>query len=272
MPDRGSGVAVSRQLDRYDFRLRNHDLDFAQAHWTLGATSEPEPEPLRRFRSVIADKTWLNYEAVGNEEPKSMTFSRRPERVRSNLLFSTLGPVIGRWDAFGDETFADLLRAGAFTLQETSEDLGGVACRVLVANTRYGKVACWIAPDRGFVAMKVTIDAGPDDVYNGKPLSAQSLKEMHYVYEVRALKEFGRHVVPVNARLTKRVELEPTGVDNSETVFKLSKVVVDPDFKSMKDAFLMSAPDGVRVFDIDSSKPGNRFEWRGGKVVPIAGK
>jgi hypothetical protein len=63
------------------------------------------------------------------------------------------------------------------------------------------------------------------------------------------------------------VERDDGSVFTDEFTTSLDRIVLDPDFQTLKTFELTEIPDGTRVrLEVDGT--GGEHEWRGGKIVP----
>jgi hypothetical protein len=130
---------------------------------------------------------------------------------------------------------------------ERHETIGGVPCQVVAASTPYGKVREWIAPTKGYLALKVVCEKGPKDLlYSGKTISeqpmdnsydSQSLIGMSFVLDSVETTQAGQAHVPTAGRLTVTERLSK-GRDRVVVYsYKYSDIVLNPDFGG-SDAFV----------------------------------
>lgn len=187
---------------------------------------------------------------------------------------------------YGDQkhVITILRSAQTLNLRENKEDINGVSCFVLDANTSHGDYTLWFDPEHGYNIAKAKIHKEGGDMYKGKPLNSvpQNLSPkqlrtfpnakdvsttMDLTVENIKFEKYGEVWIPVGSEYEK-VHKFKSGVTRVATgSFTRTEVDLDPDFEAMG-AFVPDFPDGTRVFYMDNSITGAKYEWRKGKIIP----
>ena len=181
------------------------------------------------------------------------------------------GPLLGRIHGINHKGIAGLLgESNDLRLHDKQEILDGVSCYVLEGTTKYGKVTAWIAPEKGYNALKWVFECGRDNLFDDAPLSAkwpelQSAKEVFECVEMEEVNDVNTVFVPKRARSTHTVKFANGTKLCSQSEYTVSDIRLNPDFESLG-AFKIDLPDGTRVFVEEC--PGVRYIWQGGEIVP----
>lgn len=165
----------------------------------------------------------------------------------------------------GTDHIADAL-AGAKDLQVSSDQIGDVPCYMLKGTLPpYGRVTAWIAPDKGFTAMKYVIQKDSTDlIAPGRPLADIGLSSWTITVDTTDLAEIDGVFVPVGGRYTHE-SIRATGeVKTTSVRVKRSNVQLDPDFEAMG-AFQIDLPEGTPIHLAEA--PGIRYIWSNGQIV-----
>ncbi len=175
------------------------------------------------------------------------------------------GPLWGRMVGNNQKNVADLLiESASVNLHEKRENINGSVCYVVEATTRYGKVTAWIAPEKGYNALKWSIQKEPGDLFNDGPVIVSSWLAEFVADDLQKVGDFWvtkagcmtfsigyNDEYPVKTRITKYK-------------YQLSDIQIDPDFEALE-AFKIDFPDGTPV-KIEQA-PGVRYVWQDGKPV-----
>ncbi len=181
------------------------------------------------------------------------------------------GPLLGRIHGINHKGIAGLLgESNDLRLHDKQEILNGVSCYVLEGTTKYGKVTAWIAPEKGYNALKWVFECGRDNLFDDAPLSAkwpelQSAKEVFECVEMEEVNDVNTVFVPKRARSTHTVKFANGTKLCSQSEYTVSDIRLNPDFEALG-AFKIDLPDGTRVFVMEH--PGIRYVWQDGKIVP----
>ena len=175
------------------------------------------------------------------------------------------GPLWGRMFGSNYKNVADLLiESGNVQLHKNRENINGSVCYVVEAITRYGKVTAWIAPEKGYNALKWSIQKEPGDLFNDGPVTVSSwLAE----FVADDLQKVGDFWVTKVGRMTFSIRYNdeyPIKTKITKHKYKVSDIQIGPDFEALE-AFKIDFPDGTPV-QIKQA-PGVRYVWQNGKPV-----
>lgn len=179
------------------------------------------------------------------------------------------GPLFGRMYGSGYRSVADLL-AGSPDLHIRSEReaVNGVVCLVLEGRSPQGRVAAWIAPEKGYSAVKWSIEKRSHDLFDEVPISTRwpEVESGLVSLEVKELQEIpveGKRVyIPRLATFTHVTSMRAGTKNTNNYEYKVNDIQVKPDFASLG-AFKIELPEGIRVFNRDT--PDVRFYWKDGR-------
>lgn len=178
------------------------------------------------------------------------------------------GALFGKMYGSSYRSVADLLSESSdFHMHNSKEYIDGVTCVVLEGTSKYGKVTAWIAPEKGYNALKWTIEKTPHHLFDNAPIKSNHWQVSFNVQEFHEVISNGKTTfVPKLAQFTHSIDLRkgPKNIDHYE--YETSDIELEPDFEALV-AFKIDFPDGIRVFNRDF--PNVKFIWEKGKPVPF---
>jgi len=104
----------------------------------------------------------------------AIIISATPEKYKNSKYEQAEfgGPLWARTYGTNHKNIADLLgESDDLHLRQGQEVVNGISCYVLEGTTKYGKVKAWVAPDKGYAALKWTVKKTGDDLVNDTPIS-----------------------------------------------------------------------------------------------------
>lgn len=183
------------------------------------------------------------------------------------------GPLFGKMYGSNYKSVADSLgQSSDLYIYDKKENINGVACFILEGTSEYGKVTAWIAPEKGYNAMKWVIEKSPHHLFNNTAISKQwpsvkSGKDIFTLKELHEVKVDGRTVfVPKRANFTHVTNFLDGTKNVDEFEYQTSDIQIKPDFEALG-AFKIDFPDGTRVFNQDF--PNLSYRWEKGKPVTM---
>jgi hypothetical protein len=150
-------------------------------------------------------------------------------------------------------------------LRESAEDIGGVSCRVISAAGREGEVTIWIAPSKGFNALKWTYHKTAPDDFNGRPLGQIGIDDWLIVVDSVEVQQVEGRWFAVAGRFTLTTHFHDGEVKVTRVTVRRKDIETKVDFAKLN-AFQLDLPDGSVVTNV--GVPGVFFEFRNGKMVP----
>ena len=205
--------------------------------------------------------------------PRPAVVNRDYKELQENVLDSSDlgGPMFGRLQGVNHKGIAGLLgESNNLRLHDKQENLNGVPCYVLEATTKYGRVTAWIAPEKGYNALKWVFERSRDDLFDDIPLSArwpelQSVTAVFDCLEMQEVNDVNTLFVAKSSRFTHTVNFTNGTKSSDQSEYAVSDIQLNPDFESLG-AFKVDLPNGTRVFVMEF--PGVRYIWQNGKIVP----
>ena len=197
-------------------------------------------------------------------------YTERLKALLENPNFG--GPLFGKMYGSNYKSVADLLgEAANLHIHDEKENIDGVACFVLEGTSKYGKVTAWIAPEKGYNAMKWVIEKDSHHLFDDAAISKKwpSVEGGQVLFNVKELHEIigedNTVFAPKLAYFTHITNFRggTKSVDHYE--YKTSDIQLNPDFEALG-AFKMDVPNGTRVVVVEH--PGFRYVWENGNIVP----
>jgi hypothetical protein len=201
-------------------------------------------------------------------------YKERLQELLENTSFG--GPLFGKMFGSNYKSVADLLdESSDLHIRNKDENVNGVDCFVLEGTSKYGKVTAWIAPEKGYSAMKWVIEKDPHHLFDEAPISTKwpSMKSWQVMFNVKELHEIigedNMEFAPKLAHFTFVINFRDGTENVSHFEWKTSDIELKPDFEALE-AFKIDFPDGIRVFIRDF--PGVNYKWENGKPVTFVDK
>lgn len=224
------------------------------------------------FATIINDKFYLSAE----KHPVLGRFlghiKRELDRERKfSLLHPDYGGFLeGKVPGAGElKTIAERLTESDDLHIAGTESINDILCYIIEAKTIYGKFKVWIAPDKGYNALKYTINKTGRDLLNRKPIEEIKFKEWQLQVDSIKIQKIDDIYVPVEGQHKER-NIYKSGDQVISTIkVKRSEIDLNPDFEALG-AFTFNLPDGTVIHDYDF--PGVRYKIFGGELVPHVDK
>jgi hypothetical protein len=257
----------------------------SKAEWRRKTVTGPSREPGTHRRSkdafwLVDGTRWFRTDTVRGEWAGSVTRAQ-PHAGNPNCLIG-IDALGGTLYGFGVPTvIVSRVHLGEF-LKECGnpqvlgeETVAGVRCQKVQAKTPYGTVGLWIAPEKGYNAMRISYavrEADDKISAKGPSLRDSDLETISYEVETLEFQEVGGVFVPRSGRATsvttyktgQRTPYPTLRTDASTVNIRLSEIDLHPDFEGLQ-AFKLPVPDGTLIQDVDY--PGILYEVSGGQLV-----
>jgi len=224
-----------------------------------------------RYTSKLWDgQNYYTYTGVRTELNQArLIIDREKNEVRNKTKLSrgsSSNYALGYF--YGDDDRIDTVLKEAKTTQvrDRLERVGNSACYVIDAVTERGRYTLWIDPEHGYNIARATVEKSEGDLcYNAGPLSEGEHSRAH-LDNVR-FKQIDGVWMPVESDYKLKVEGSPgTGVFWSDTHYKATEVILNPDHDALGSFVPDDIPDGVRVY-VNGSM-GIKYTWQNGKLIP----
>ncbi len=220
-----------------------------------------------RFTNVMNDDYWIRSEQYAGMSGPRGYLRRSFESDQRDLL------VLPHWGAHlngvvpgsGGRNISELLEmSGAVVLHKSMEVVQGVPCYVAESSNKYGRITVWLAPDKGFNAVKYVVQQGPEHFINDE-LASQRGIQGHTLSVEMDVKEVKGVFLPVSGLMTSTTVRNDGQTITHTFDAKRSEIDLSPDFKALH-AFGLNLPDHTFVHDEDYA--GIKWDIVGGKLVP----
>lgn len=148
------------------------------------------------------------------------------------------------------------LRGLPLILRPEVETVGTFQCRVVEADTPFGRIVAWFVPGKGHSLVQCTIDKGRDDVY----------ERAHVEFVVNELQEVDGLWLPKSGRAMEDWRMLDGGFITRETTVQLDSFVINPDFdKDGTFDLTKHVADGSTWRYMDA--PDIAYRWEKGELI-----
>jgi hypothetical protein len=227
-----------------------------------------------QFTKMVGDDFFLHYiKQDSGEEPADALMG---SNVKENLFILQAqepdgGFLQGRMECIGSAPKIVDLMSGSNSLKTVGQEtLSGSLCHIVEAKTKYGTFTVWIAPDKGYNALKFIMrKSGHDILYDDIRVEEKGITEWVDVVDSIDVQKIQGVFVPISGKRTGNARAGKDWENTDHIEVKRSEIVLNPDFKALG-AFKISFPEGTEVTHQDI--PGLRFRWTNGKFIPDMNK
>ncbi len=224
---------------------------------------------VERFRQVVGDDFVLYYSERDSAEDVYAAMHSTVEESRFMLQAQSPdgGFLQGRIGGIGTAPqIADLMSTCGDLHLVGQEMLDGTSCSIVEARTDYGTYTVWIAPEKGYNALRYSVrKSGHDILRDDVHIDDQGITEYIEVVDAIEVQLIDGVFVPVSGQLTGRIKTD-TGTETSDRMTAVrSEIRLHPDFQALR-AFEVRFPEGTTVTHRDI--PGLEFRWTQGRFVP----
>lgn len=249
-----------------------HDAGRGRAEWVgrifgYDENGNVDPNNNHTVNEIFTGKRYFSFTHLVGRAPIGALMSEKSQEPFEMFMDDPTngGPLWGRIYGNDHKSVADLLAESTdlYMLGE-QENINGTACYVLGGTTRYGKATAWIAPEKGYSALRWSIEKSSGDFFNSTELSGNLWGA---VFDEVELQNFNGVYVPVKGVFTRTDGHSDSDRFTITEGFKVSDVQLNPDFAGLH-AFSVNLPDDTWVQVQEAL--GIRYVWKGGKVVPAA--
>jgi hypothetical protein len=226
-----------------------------------------------QFKILAGDDFFLYYRKRDNKEEPSIYMAGDVEE----LLFTVQaqgndgGFLLGRMGGIGPAAkMAEMMSESNSLKLIGQETLSGSLCHIVEAKTKYGTYTAWIAPERGYNALKYTVSkSGRDILRDDIRIEDQGITEWVEIVDSIDVQKIDGVFVPISGKLAVKAKAGNEWESTDKVEVKCSDIVLDPDFEALG-AFRITLPEGTEVTHEDI--PGRRSRWADGKFVPDMNK
>lgn len=149
-------------FERHFIFRRDHDrCEWVGQQLIFDEKGNVDPVRSQVIKEIINGELYANVISTPlNARPRGVVIKRDYNEERERLLEDSDygGPLFGRMYGCSHKSIGDLLSESAtLYMRPERENINGIPCYVLEATTKYGKVTAWIAPGKGYSALKWTM-------------------------------------------------------------------------------------------------------------------
>lgn len=220
-----------------------------------------------KYTNVMNDEYWLRSEQNANMNgPRGFlrrSFQSEQKRLLSNPSWGGFLSGISSGND-GKGIFELLEMSDRVVLRESLEDVGGESCYVIEGLSKYGQTTVWLAPSKGFNALKYSVHKESQHFINDSLASDHGIIESHVDVELD-IQAIEGVFMPVSGKIVNST-LRKEGKRHTTTYeAKRTEIDLDPDFEALH-AFELNLPDHTFVHDEDFD--GVKWNIIGGKLKP----
>jgi hypothetical protein len=226
-----------------------------------------------QFKHMVGDDYFLLYGKRDDKEEPSCALMGSD--VEEKLLMQAQGHdggfLLGRMGGIGSAPKMVEVMSDSNSLNLIGQEtLSGSLCHIVEAKTKYGTYTVWIAPEKGYNALKYTVrKSGRDILRDDIHIEDQGITEWVKVVDSIDIQKIDGIFVPISGKLMLNIKAREDWESTRHVEAKRSEIVLNPDFEAMG-AFKISFPEGTEVTHQDI--PGLIFRWTNGKFVPDMNK
>lgn len=272
MSEENNGRAMPGTSERsFTFRRDHERMEWLGTWAVRDAEGTVDPDARGLIHTVNTGDTVALLTGGVDRPPLGAHLERDEEKNQKHMSIKADsyvygGPLWGKNMGNGSHTVAELLaQATDVSVQESPENVNGVSCQVVEARTEHGQVKAWIAPEKGYAAMRWTVQKEPGDRFDERLVKSNSVRSE---FTADDLQEVDGFWIPTGGHYTYRIQDPDPGdgvrTSTAKVRFKASNVTLNPDFAALK-AFQVDFPEGTRVTVSDA--PGISYIWRNGQLT-----
>lgn len=193
---------------------------------------------------------------------------------KENMEYPSYGGALDG-NVYGNnyKSVADLLNeTQELRLKPQRERLGDEECYILEGSTRYGKVTAWISPEKGYNAIRYTINKYVGDLYDSQPIShspeqtpGQQVEDSLFQVDVSEVRQIGDAFIPVAGHFMYSIRYRDGNISEDHYDYMRTDITLKPDFAAIG-AFVPSLPNGTKIHNLDF--PGVIHTWDNGTFTP----
>ena len=259
-PNSGSG----RRKAHYIFRRDRGRTEWIGQSLSLDHRGDVDPIGSRGIQIIMTEQYYLHMSAPHKGMPFRAWIAKDYEVDQKLLLDSPEygGALAGRIYGNSHKSVAELLGESTnLYMRKEQENINGVPCYALEATSEHGKVTAWVAPEKGYNALRWSIHKTGDDLFDERRIVSKSWLAVFDSAEVREVNDV---FVTTGGSLTLTIDFPNGREDVSCSKYKVSSIQLNPDFEALG-AFEINLPDGTPVHI--KEYPGVRYIWQNGNIV-----
>jgi hypothetical protein len=221
------------------------------------------------LRDLVTEDYYLCYSRrdVGREETPVMGTEVKEHLFGLQVQSRDGNFLQGRTGGIGNATHqAQVMYDSNEVRYVGQETIAGTACTVVEARTKYGTFTVWLAPEKGYNALKsVWRKSGRDILRENIRIEEQGITDWTETVDAVEVQKIDGVFVPVAGRLTRYAKWADGKESEDHTTVQRREIVLHPDFQALG-TFQIVLPEGTEVRLADNSQ--RTFRWSEGKFTP----
>lgn len=219
------------------------------------------------FQQVLGERFAFRMSGMQTETENSYLSSFG---LRANAQNRHLERNGGSIDADYDGTLAAALfreAADQLCIRETDELIDGIACKVLEGQLRGIDLKLWIAPSRGYNALKQVVEWDGPDLLRDQTLESMGISRILHIVDQIKIEQIGDVFVPISGQSVGTTYFKDGRQLFTRISPRRSDIRLKPDFAAL-DAFTITLPVGTRIRQ-EEDRDGSYYQWRKESPVPV---
>jgi len=271
MNDRGRDI----RHWKYDLRQRR-DGDRYESFGRCQFEGKLDGHPYafnEEFRHLVLDDYYLYYSRrdSGRESEAFLGTDVGERRLDLEMQSENGSFLQGRTGGIGSATHHAQAMCDSNEVHYIGQEtLGGTLCHVVEAKTRYGTFTVWLAPEKGYNALKsLWRKSGRDILRENIRIENQGIAEWTETVDAVDVQKIDGVFLPVAGRLTGRTKWAGGEESEDHITVQRREIVLHPDFQALG-AFQMVLPEGTEARLAGNAQ--RTFRWSQGKFTPDINK
>jgi hypothetical protein len=176
-------------------------------------------------------------------------------------------PLLGFFSGAMDRADVVLREARNMSVRDKTEQINGVDCYVVDADTNWGKYTVWLDPEHGHNIAKAIVlhIAGENHLFFGRPFEVAGRK-LTWSIEIARFKEIDGVWVAVEAYQLYDRDFGNGNYEKTKTHTKLTEVILNPEHDSLGSFAHDNIPNGTPVYIVQV--PSIQYTWQDGELIP----
>lgn len=247
------------------------NCEWTGRHWTYDDNGNPIMGGSKDFQELtLPDKErhlHTSRPLIQSGSEYQRAYLLKDYRGRSHILLGSVsfgGYLDSRFPGIGtNSNLAEALSENPRTIG--MEEIDGEICHIVESRASFGTLTAWIAPKKGYNALRFVLAKKPGDMDDGKSLEEMGYTDLTAVVEDIEMAMIDKTLVPIRGKLTLTFSSTDGRNVTSQVTATRSDVDLNPDFEAMG-YFKIKLRDGNPIRDDGSSA---RYQALDGELVPV---
>jgi len=257
-----------------DVRFDGQRISSREFMWGNLSPRGPIPKGKPAYKSFLWNgKDYWRYSRGEDPLGKVVINRKQSEYEIQRLQYGhALSGMIGYFSGSTERFDSVILKARTASVREETEQVNGVDCFVIDADTKHGRYSVWIDPTHGYSIAKAQVRMKHDEnhFYYGIPFNKAG-RELYWTINNLQFEEIDGVWVPVEATHEyHRLYSYQGDSSRSQTHTKVTEILMNPDHDALGSFIPDDIPDGAKVHIVQF--PSIQYTWQDGKVIDKDGK